>query len=330
MKKTALIAATMAALATPIAAQQNLKLGHYYSPDDFRAQTAQYFADRVMEKTDEVTIDIFPNESLVKGREALQGVSQGTVDIYPVFSGYISGQVPLVNVFSLPFPPESYDDEAMFELAQNPNTAKVLDETFEQYGIKYLGVVNSTGPAQMFLSDPVEGIADLKGKKIRGAGGLSDEALSQIGASVTMLSAAEQFLALQTGTVDGITTTWSSYVNYGLYDVAPTYLSVTVLRGPYLLMMNKAKYDGLSSETQNAIAEAVDETVDWSRENFAAGQEALRQEVISHAENVVEISDEDAQALRNQMQPIYDSYVERNGEAGAQLMELWQEIVAQK
>lgn len=330
MKRIAIIAAALTAFTIPVAAQQTLKLGHYYSPSDFRAQTAQQFADRLVEKTDEVTVDIFPNESLVKGREALQGVSQGTVDIYPVFAGYISGQVPLVNIFSLPFPPDSYDDEAMFKLAQDPNTAEILDETLAQYGIKYLGVVNSTGPAQIFLSDPVEGISGIKGKKIRGAGGLSDEALSQIGASVTMLSAAEQFLALQTGTVDGIITTWSSYVNYGLYDVAPTYLAATVLRGPYLLMMNKAKYDGLSSEAQDAIAESVKETITWSQENFAAEQKALGEEVVSRAENVVEMSEEDAQTLREQMQPIYDSYVESNGEAGAQLMELWKEVVGQE
>lgn len=330
MNRTAILTATLVALAAPLAAQQTLKLGHYYSPGDFRAQTAQRFADHLMEKTDQVTVDIYPNESLVKGREALQGVSQGTVDIYPVFAGYISGQVPLVNVFSLPFPPDGYDDGAMYQLAQDPDTAQVLDETFDQYGIKYLGVINSTGPAQMFLSRPVEGIADLEGLKIRGAGGLSDQALTQLGASVTMLSAAEQFLALQTGTVDGITTTWSSYVNYGLYDVAPTYLAATVLRGPYLLMMNKAKYEGLSSEAQNAIAEAVDETITWSRENFAAEQESLHKEVMNQAQNVVEVSEEDAKDIREQMQPIYDAYVERNGEAGARLMSLWEEIVEQR
>ncbi|MES1950527.1 TRAP dicarboxylate transporter- DctP subunit [Salinisphaera sp. S4-8] len=328
MKKTLCLAmAALTTLATGSAwAQQTLRLGHYFATEDFRGKTAQYFADQINQHTDALNVDVYPNESLVKGREALQATSQGVVDIYSVYAGYLSGQVPLINIFSLPFPPPSYDDKAMYELALDSKTVALMDKTFARFGVKYLGVINSSGPAQLFLRNPARSVTDISGRKLRGAGGLSDVALRKLGASVVLLSAAEQFLALQTGTVDGISTTWSSYVNYGLADVAPTYLAATVVRAPYLLLMNKAKYDALSDQERDVITQAVNRTVEWSREHFATEQKALHDKVVAQAENVVEVSESDKTALREQMQPIYDSYVEDNGESGRQLMETWRRV----
>lgn len=328
MLKQTLFATLLALAAGPVAAQQTIKLGHYFATEDFRGRTAQHFADVLNEKTEALKVDVYPNESLVKGREALQATSQGVVDIYSVYAGYVSGQVPIINVFSLPFPPPAYDDAAMYELAQDPETVALLDETFERFGVKYLGVINSSGPAQLFLRKEVDSVEGISGMKLRGAGGLSDAALQQLGASVTMLSAAEQFLALQTGTVDGISTTWSSYVNYGLADVAPTYLAATVVRAPYLLIMNKAKYDGLDDAAKTAIQEAVTETVAWSRENFEIEQADLLEKVRAQAKTVVEVSLEETAKLREQMQPLYQSFVDDNGEAAAALMERWEGVVA--
>lgn len=323
---SAVLLAMSTLTATNVWAQQTLRLGHYFATEDFRGLTAQHFADQVNERMDDLNVEVYPNESLVKGREALQATSQGVVDIYSVYAGYLSGQVPLINVFSLPFPPPAYDDKAMYKLALDPKTVALMDKTFAKFGVKYLGVINSSGPAQLFLRDPVKSVTDISGRKLRGAGGLSDVALRKLGASVVLLSAAEQFLALQTGTVDGIATTWSSYVNYGLADVAPTYLAATVVRAPYLLLMNKAKFDALNDAQRKAITEAVENTVNWSRKNFAAEQDELHQKVVDQAKNVVEVSAEQNAELRKQMQPIYESYAEDNGEAGAQLMQRWHDV----
>lgn len=333
MLKSTILAFTMtiganAALSSPAAAQQTLKLGHYFATEDFRGKTAQYFADKVEEKGTDLKIDVYPNESLVKGREALQATSQGVVDIYSVYAGYLSGQVPIINIFSLPFPPESYDDTAMFELAQDPETVALLDETFARFGVKYLGVINSSGPAQLFLHNKIETVDQISGMKLRGAGGLSDEALGKLGASVVMLSAAEQFLALQTGTVDGMVTTWSSYMNFGLADVAPVYVASTVVRAPYLLIMNKAKYDSLGDEAKTAIEEAVAETIEWSKVEFEKEQAELLEQIKKQAKTIVEVSDEQSAKLREQMQPLYDSFAAENGEPAQKLMKRWEDLTA--
>ena len=331
MFKTTCLALALAAGATaitalPAAAQQTLKFGHYFATEDFRGRTAQHFADKVAELNAGLKIDMYPNESLVKGRQALQATSQGVVDIYSVYAGYLSGQVPIINIFALPFPPDSYDDAAMYKLAQETETVDLLDKTFAKCSVKYLVAINSSGPAQLFLNKPVKGPAGIAGMKLRGAGGLSDEGLSRLGASVVMLSAAEQFLALQTGTVDGIETTWSSYINYGLAEVAPVYVAATVVRSPYLLLMNKAKYDALTDDQKKAIAVAVKDTADWSKKNFDAEQDKLYAKMEKEAKTIVKVSAEEDAKVRAMMQPIYDSFVTKNGEAGAMLMKRWKQV----
>ncbi|MGE4371326.1 MAG: TRAP transporter substrate-binding protein [Xanthobacter sp.] len=331
MIKTTLLAAALAlcgvaSVAVPAKAQQTLRLGHYFATEDFRGRTAQHLADKVNEMNVGLNVHVYPNESLVKGREALQATSQGVVDLYSVYAGYLSGQVPLINIFSLPFPPDSYDDAAMYKLAQDPKTVALLDKTFERFGVKYLGAINSSGPAQLFLNREVKNVFGIKGMKLRGAGGLSDEGLSQLGASVVMLSAAEQFLALQTGTVDGIETTWSSYINYGLAKVAPVYVASTVVRSPYLLLMNKAKYDSLSDAQKTALQEAVTDTISWSKTHFDEEQNKLLAKVEQEAKTIVRVSPEENAELRKQMQPIYEGFVTRNGEIGQALMQRWKDV----
>lgn len=311
----------------PVQAQDTVKFGHYFAVEDFRGKTAQVFADAIADRTSDIKIELYPNESLVKGREGLQATSQGVVDMYLVYAGYVSGQVPIVNAFSLPFPPPGYDDAAMYELARDPEIVALLDKTFARFGVKYLGAINSTGAVQMFLRDDVASINDVNGKKVRGIGGLADKAMVKLGASVTMLSAAEQFLALQTGTVDGIWTTWSSYVNFGLSEVAPTYVEVTVVRAPYLLLMNQAKYNRLSDAAKTAITEAVAEAAAWSEQHFSVEQAMLKKKVRAAAGKIVKVSDDDRARLRASVQPIYQQFINDNGETAAKLVKRWEELV---
>src|SRR5690554_6729078 len=99
----------MLAASSAVVAKQ-LKFGHYFATADFRGVTAQKFADFLAEANPDLTVQIYPGESLVKGRDALQATSRGTVDLYSVYVGYISGSVDLLKVFTIPFPDDSYTD----------------------------------------------------------------------------------------------------------------------------------------------------------------------------------------------------------------------------
>ncbi|WP_449219925.1 TRAP transporter substrate-binding protein [Tistrella mobilis] len=318
-------AATLALMSAGAAgaAEVTLRFGHYFATEDFRGRTAQYLADRVQALSKTIKVEVFPAESLVKGREGLQATAQGTVDMYSIYAGYITGQAKLLNIFTLPFPPKSYDDAAQAKFAADPEVREVIDRSLGRFGVRMLGVINSSGDVGMFMRDPIESVADMNGRKIRGAGGLSDEALRAMGASIVFMSAAEQFLALQTGTVDGIATTWSSYVNNNLASVAPVHVDANLVRSPYLLIMNGRKWQALDAEQQKAVEQAVAETITWSTENFKAEQDKLYAEIKKQAKVSQDLTAEDRARIDELMKPIYQGYVDAHGEDGAKLMELW-------
>src|SRR5690554_1026570 len=306
-------------------AKEVIRLGHYFPAEDFRGKTAQYFADSLDSKAFDVKV--FPSESLVKGRDGFMATARGTVDVYSLFGGYAVGSVDLMRIFTTPFPPKSMSDAKLLEFANDPRVLDILDKQFERSQVKLLGFINSSGDTTVFMSNHVESLDGFSGKRIRGVGGYTDPALQDLGASVVFMSAAEQFLQLQTGGVDGVITTDSSYANLGLSEVAPVMMDGSMVRTPYPLIMNKRKWDRLSSEKQEALMEAASETVAWSIENFEAEAERLGEIVRAEASEVYALTGEDLEKASQIRNKYLSQFSEEYGESGKRLVELFNEYL---
>lgn len=323
--KTCVAAVSLAAFSMASYAQEELRLGHYFPAEDFRGKTAQYFADAVDDGI--IDIKVYPSESLVKGRDGFMATARGTVDIYSLFGGYIVGSVDLMRIFTIPFPPDKLTDEKILEFANDPRTLNILDDEFEESNVKLLGFVNSSGQTTIFLSEPIDELGDLEGKKIRGVGGYTDPALEDLGASVVFMSAAEQFLQLQTGGVDGVITTDSSYANLGLSEVAPFVMDGSMVRTPYPLIMNKRKWDSLSENEREVIKQAVSETVDWSKENFKEESERLGKIVSDEASEVYKFTEKDLELADSIRNKYLEQFSEEYGEKGEELVSIYNEYL---
>lgn len=303
-----------------------LKLGHYFSTDDFRGRTAQYFADAVEKKSDgNIKIQIFPSEQLVKGKEGFQSTVQGTVDLFPALTAYISGQIPVLDFFNLPLPPVNYTDEVMLKLVEEKRD--LLSKAIESNGAIYLGTANSSGGAGYFFRSPVHTLEDIKGKKMRGPGGLGDKAINSLGASAVFMSAGEQYLALQTGTVDGTVTTFSSYVSNKLYEVAPYWVRVVPMRTPYFMVMNKAKWSNLSTNQQNILLEAMKETTQWSFANLKADEEKLEGVMRTTAKEEYSLDKQEYDRWYEKLEPLYAKYLQDAGADGQELMTAFEGLI---
>lgn len=323
--KKVVIAASIVALSATATAQENLRLGHYFPAEDFRGKTAQYFADAV--EQDMFNVQVYPSESLVKGRDGFNATARGTVDIYSLFGGYVVGSIDLMRIFTVPFPPDELTDRKLLEFANDERTLEVLNSEFERSNIKLLGFINSSGQTTVFLANSIDSLADLEGERIRGVGGYTDPALQDLGASVVFMSAAEQFLQLQTGGVDGVITTDSSYVNLGLSEVAPIMMDGSIVRTPYPLIMNKRKWDSLTSEQQEVLMAAAADTVAWSMENFEAESERLGESVRSEASSIYTLSGEDKEQASLIRDKYLNQFTEEYGEKGERLVELYNEYL---
>ncbi|SEA02525.1 TRAP transporter substrate-binding protein [Marinobacterium iners] len=307
-------------LSMSVYAKEVLRLGHYFPTEDFRGKTAQYFADQL--NSDAFDVKVYPSESLVKGRDGFMATARGTVDIYSLFGGYAVGSVDLMRIFTIPFPSKSMTDSKLLEFANDPRVLDILGKRFETSQVKLLGFVNSSGETTVFLADPISSIKEFSGKRIRGVGGYTDPVLQDLGASVVFMSAAEQFLQLQTGGVDGVITTNSSYANLGLATVAPARLERSIVRTPYALLMNLRKWNRLDESEQQAVREAVRNTIAWSAENFDAESERLAKIVESQSKTVISFKEDDEQLINSLTDKYMQEFASTYGDDAGLLVEV--------
>lgn len=298
-----------------------LSYGHYFSEDDIHGREAIHFKELVEEKSDgNIQIDIFPNEQLVKGSDGFQATANGTVDMYLSISSYISGQVPLVDVHNFPFPHLDYDDRKLAEFTEKADP--IYEEQMLQNNVKNLGMISTVGATSFYLTKPAYTMEDLKGMNIRGAGGLSDEGMGLIGISPTFMAAAEQYMALQTGTVDGVMTAYTSYDSMNLHEVAPFWLRANIIKTPYFLLMNNDKWESLTEEQQEILIDATRETRDWVLDEFEVFEAEIAEKALENAEETYELPEEEWKRWNDAIQPLFDKYIEENGEKGEELVEL--------
>ena len=323
--KKGLLVASIAAFSIAAQAQETLRFGHYFPADDFRGETAQFFADAVDENL--FDIQVFPSESLVKGRDGFMGTARGSVDIYSLFGGYTVGNVELMKIFTIPFPPEGFTDKELLEFANDTRTLEILSEEYERSNVKLLGFINSSGQTTIFLADSIDSLEDIQNKRIRGVGGYTDPALEDLGASVVFMSAAEQFLQLQTGGVDGVITTDSSYVNLGLSEVAPVVMGGSIVKSPYPLIMNKRKWDALSEEQKQNIESAVAETIEWSINNFEEESQRLSDRVNSEAEEIYQLTEDELTLAKEIRDKYLAEFSNEHGDKGSALVDVYNEYL---
>ena len=166
-------------------------------------------------------IEIFDVDSITPAMELLSSVSMGVLEMGTTDSGWWAGTMPAgaVPSGSMPFAyRDTWDCERIlwdFGLEQIVREAYAKQGVYllTDYPIAYGGFGIST-------VKPVNSLAELKGKKIRGFG-LFVKWLEKIGASPVAVDFGELYTALSTGTIDGVLTAWSPTYALKFYEVAP-------------------------------------------------------------------------------------------------------------
>lgn len=153
-----------------------------------------------------IGVELFIGTQLCsKGAECLQGVADGTIDIYISTSGGAAGAFPYVQVLDLPYLMSS--DRVAENVLSGDFTRKMRDMALADSGDKIrLMTIGNTGGWRNFANTKrrVQSPADMKGLKIRTVvADLPQELVKAMGASPTPIPWPELFTSFQTGVVEG-------------------------------------------------------------------------------------------------------------------------------
>ncbi|MEM9580661.1 MAG: TRAP transporter substrate-binding protein DctP [Pseudomonadota bacterium] len=153
-----------------------------------------------------IEVELFIGTQLCsKGAECLQGVADGSIDVYISTSGGAAGIFPYVQVLDLPY--LMADDRVAEAVLQGDFTRKMREMALASSGDKIrLMTIGNTGGWRNFANTKrrVQGPADMEGLKIRTVvADLPQELVKALGASPTPIPWPELFTSFQTGVVEG-------------------------------------------------------------------------------------------------------------------------------
>ena len=206
-----------------------------------------------------VSVELFVGTQLCsKGAECLQGVSDGSIDIYISTSGGAAGVFPYVQVLDLPY--LMSDDRVAEDVMRSDFVRTVRKMALSDSGDTIrLMTIGNTGGWRNFANTkrPIKEPSDMKGLKIRTVvADLPQVLVKALGASPTPIPWPELFSSFQTGVVEGSKNGITDIMNMKFPDAGLQY--VTLDGHAYmgaLWWMNNAKYQSMPKELRKVITD---------------------------------------------------------------------------
>lgn len=287
------------------AAQTVLRLAEN-QPDTNPVTIAMYrFAELVDEySAGEIEVQVFAGAQLGQEPESIEQAQAGIIDFTRVNSVALSNVSPSMGVFTLPYVFAGWDHK--YRVLDGDVGQEVLAD-LEDVGLKGFAYMDAgTRSFYTIEGKVIESIEDLRGMKIRvQPAPIAIRMVELLGAVPTPMNYGEVYSALQTGVIDGAENDFVSYHTSAHYEVAPNFAEEAHLSPPALLLMNKARFDGLPPEHQEAITRAAVEASMYEREIMREANEAARDTVVEGGATIIELDNAPFQAA---VQPIYEEF----------------------
>jgi len=231
-----------------------------------------------------ISLEIFPNSTLVNERDLLEGVALGTIPMALISTGPIPNFFPDFAILDLPY---LFPTAEIAYKALDGEVGTSFLSQFPSRGIVGLGFWENGFRHVTNSRREIRTPDDLRGMKIRTMeNDIHMNAYQQYGASPTPMAFGELFLALSQGTVDGQENP-AILIDTSRFFEAQRYMSLTGnFYSPSILMINKGIYDRMSAEQRTAFDRAAEEAKHWQR-NFSQSNTAMAIENIRASGTIV-------------------------------------------
>jgi TRAP-type transport system periplasmic protein len=294
-----------------------LRLSHQWSTGDVRHKVAEMIATDVAAANVDLDIKIFPSQSLLKAREQYNPLSRGQVDmiVYPL--SYSGGQRPEYNLTLMPGLVKNHDHAA--RLNESPFMEEI-EKIMAEDDIMIL-VHGYLAGGFASVGDCITRPEHVNGLSTRAAGKAFEEMLAAAGASISSMASSEIYNAMQTGVLQAVNTSSSSFASFRLQEQVKCYtpagdVALWFMYQP--VMMNKSTFEGLSDAQKTALLAAAEKAEAWYLEQ-AKAEDAASVEVFKAAGvTIAEMTQDDFNAwLDLAKQSSYKSFVDSvpNGQA---------------
>lgn len=223
----------------------------------FTKEVALPWMEAVTAATDgAVTFQHYPAEQLGKAKDMLSLATSGVTDIAFVVPIYITDKLPLSGLYDLPGGPFTSCEGVSAFMSMATGEGILAKEEYGPNGVRVLAAVVQP-PFQVFtVTKPIASVEDLKGLKLRTAGGAQELTATKLGIVPVKITAPETSEAMSRGTIDGGILAHVSIGAYGLTDLIK-YATDGQNFGSAVLTyaISESKFQQLSPELQKIMVD---------------------------------------------------------------------------
>jgi TRAP-type C4-dicarboxylate transport system substrate-binding protein len=329
---TSLLTASMGAAA--VAESVTLKFHSFPPmPANSNAKFVKPWADKVAaESNGEIKVEMYASMQLGgKPPQLADQVREGVVDIIWTVAGYTPGRFPHLEAFELPFIPASAEATSQ---AAHEYMMTVGAEDLKDYKVL---AVHVHAPGTIHTKDTlVKSASDLNGLKMRGPTRVISQMLGGLGATPVGMPVPQVAPSLSKGVIDGMVVPWEIMPSFKLQELTKSHTTLSGDRGlytaPFLLLMNKAKYESMSDAQKKVIDDnsgmALAKLAGQLWDGFEAPARALAEKAGGEFH---ELSGAELDEMKAAGATLVDAWIEKaNGDGldGAALVETARSLVA--
>ncbi|TQS73355.1 TRAP transporter substrate-binding protein [Rhodobacteraceae bacterium] len=287
--KTALTAsiAVIALSAQAYAADVTLKLGHPANEDNIWHKASEKFAEELENLTDgRVEVEIYPNETLGKEMDVINGMQLGTADM-TITGESLQNYAPMAALLAVPYAYKSLED--MDAVAGGELGQEIEQQIIDKVGIRPIAYF-ARGPRELTSNRPITSPDELNGLKMRVPNvPLFLNTWKALGANPTPMAFSEVFTSLQNGTIEAQENPLA-LIKTANFNEVQGYVNLTDhVRSWIYLTISEMKWQQLSEEDQTAVMEAASRAQAWEREAFLEDEAQLTQQLQGAGMEFVEV-----------------------------------------
>ena len=286
--RTLLTIAMSAIIVTPVAAADvTLKLGHLANEDNIWNKAAVKFGEELKSLTNgRIEVQVFPNESLGKEMDLINGMQLGTVDM-TITGESLQNWAPMAALLAVPYAYKSI--EHMDAVASGKIGDQIKAQIIEKAKIRPIAYF-ARGPRNLTTNRPIKSPADLNGLKMRVPNvPLFVDVWKALGAKPTPMAFSEVFTSLQNGTIDAQENPLALIKSASFFEVQKYVNKTEHVRSWIYLTISDITWAKLSGDDQKAVLEAAARAQKYERELFIIDDKNLVGELHAKGMTFVEV-----------------------------------------
>lgn len=246
-----------------IAQTLTVRWGESLAPNHPQVMMAERVAREVKEKTaGRIDIQVFPNSQLGSGKEMVEMVASGGLQMVTEGAGALAAFLPSMSLIEAPY---LWRDAA--HLAKLPGTAyfaRLNDDLVARRGMRMVGVTYYGKRHLTSGGKPIRTPADMAGFKLRVPPVDVFSAMAQSwGARATPVAFGELYLSLSMNLVDGQENPLPTIQSAKLNEVQKYLILTGHVITPRVVVANEAFLKGLSPSDRSILNTALASAVAW-------------------------------------------------------------------